>query len=129
MKELELVELKNFDIKVHPYLSYVEIQTVVQTTLQLESWAERQTNIDMLVLAFGTDKSMEELQEIGHETLLRSGLIDAVKANIRNFNCIEEALKYEESTVKAINTIIKFLPKYKKELEKVLKNGHPNKKQ
>lgn len=130
MKELNVAKtkLEEFDVEVRKYLSYAEIQAIVQTTLKLESWAERQTNIDMLVLAYCTDISMEKLQEIGHEMLVESGLVEAVLRNIRNYYQIKKAISYEEGTVKVLNNIVKTLPKYQKELEKVIKHGKPDKK-
>ena len=121
------IYLEEYDVHVKPYLSYAEIQAIVNSTMQFESWAERQQNIDMLMLAYGTDISLEKLQEIGHETLYNSGLIGEVRMAMVNWADIYEALEYEESMVKAINNIAKNLPKEVEPLiKKVVRNGKIN---
>lgn len=121
------IYLEEYDVHVKPYLSYAEIQAIVNSTMQFESWAERQQNIDMLMLAYGTDISLEKLQEIGHETLYNSGLIGEVRMAMINWADIYEALEYEESMVKVINNIAKNLPKEVEPLiKKVVRNGKVN---
>ena len=121
------IYLEEYDVHVKPYLSYAEIQAIVNSTMQFESWAERQQNIDMLMLAYGTDISLEKLQEIGHETLYNSGLIGEVRMAMINWADIYEALEYEESMVKVINNIAKNLPKEVEPLiKKVVRNGKIN---
>ena len=121
------IYLEEYDVHVKPYLSYAEIQAIVNSTMQFESWAERQQNIDMLMLAYGTDIDLEKLQEVGHEVLYNSGLIGEVRMAVVNWADIYEALEYEESMVKAINNIAKNLPKEVEPLiKKVVKNGKIN---
>lgn len=120
--------IEEFDINVNDYLTYAEIQVIVNSIVKLDSWSERQTNIDMLVLNFATDIGAEKLQEIGHESLLKSGLIDKVNNNIVNYTQIYEGVRYTESIVKALNDIVKLFPQYQKQLEAVIKDGTKRKK-
>ncbi len=120
--------IEEFDINVNDYLTYAEIQVIVNSIVKLDSWSERQTNIDMLVLNFATDIGAEKLQEIGHESLLESGLIDEVNNNIVNYTQIYEGIRYTESIVKALNDIVKLFPQYQKQFEAVMKNASKHKK-
>lgn len=114
--------LEEFDVHVNKRLSYAEIQSIVNATEALmktetttkrgemrlcNSWAERQENIDMLVLLFATDIGKEKLQEISHLQLLHSGLIDAVKNNIENYWQLEVAFNYTNSWDKLLVTAMK----------------------
>lgn len=120
--------LEEFDINVNDYLTYAEIQVIVDSIIKFNTWSERQTNIDMLVLNFATDIGAEKLQEIGHESLLESGVIDAVNNHIVNYTQIYEGIRYTESIVKALNDIVKLFPQYQKQIEAVIKDGTKRKK-
>lgn len=120
--------IEEFDINVNDYLTYAEIQVIVNSIIKFNTWSERQTNIDMLVLNFATDIGAEKLQEIGHEALLESGLIDAVNNHIVNYTQIYEGIRYTESIVKALNDIVKLFPQYQKQIEAVMKDGSKRKK-
>lgn len=120
--------IEEFDINVNDYLTYAEIQVIVNSIIKFNTWSERQTNIDMLVLNFATDIGAENLQEIGHEALLESGLIDAVNNHIVNYTQIYEGIRYTESIVKALNDIVKLFPQYQKQIEAVMKDGSKRKK-
>lgn len=120
--------LEEFDINVNDYLTYAEIQVIVDSIIKFNTWSERQTNIDMLILNFVTDIGAEKLQEIGHEALLESGLIDAVNNHIVNYTQIYEGIRYTESIVKALNDIVKLFPQYQKQIEAVMKDGSKRKK-
>lgn len=111
-----------FNIDINQYLTYAQIQNIINTTLQLDSWAERQTNIDMLVLAYATNIGVETIQERGHEILLKSGLIDTVMKSILNIEQIYDGIKMTESVGRGLSYIVKELPKYKKQIDKALKN-------
>lgn len=120
--------IEEFDINVNDYLTYAEIQVIVNGIIKFDTWSERQTNIDMLVLNFATDIGAEKLQEIGHEALLESGLIDAVNNHIVNYTQIYEGIRYTESIVKALNDIVKLFPQYQKQIEAVMKDASKHKK-
>ncbi len=112
-KEIPTVYLDEYDVRVKKYLSYADIQNIVNSTLELaktkqtdnivaDSWASRNQNIDMVLLVCATDIPVEKLEETSHAVLLQSGLIDAVKNQIENYNLVEEAFKYTESWDKTL---------------------------
>ena len=73
---------------------------------------------------YATDMSIEDIERIGHDALLQSGLIDEVKNALYNYVDIMDALEYTESTKRALAQIIRKLPEYTKQLEDVMaKNG------
>ena len=109
------VYLEDYDIHVNTYLTYAQIQQIVNSTLSLgkmkaengrllNSWADRQQNIDMMVLLQATDIT-EADWNTPHSVFLQSGLIDAVKRHIFNYNQIEEAFKYQERWDKVVTEI------------------------
>ena len=127
IKAMDKVYLEEFDVHVNPYLTYAQIQAIVNGVKGLDSWAERKQNIDMCVLAFATDIPTEKLEELGHDALLQSGLIDAVYCKIENLLNVYEAIEYTESTKRALAQIIKALPKYQEQLDAVVKKyGKPS---
>lgn len=127
IKAMDKVYLEEFDVYVNPYLTYAQIQAIVNGVKGLDSWAEREQNIDMCVLAFATDIPTEKLEELGHDALLQSGLINAVCGEIKNLFSVYEAIEYTESTKRALAQIIKALPKYQEQLDAVVKKyGKPS---
>lgn len=112
------------DITVTPYLTYAQIQNIVNAVCHFDVWAERQQNIDILLLHYVTDLTDEEIEEYGHEALLQSGIIDEVKANIKNLNQVYEAIEYTQSTQRALAQIIKEMPKMLDPLKKVMERGN-----
>ena len=121
IKAMDKVYLEEYDVHVNPYLTYAQIQAIVNGVKSLDSWAEREQNIDMCVLAFATDIPTEKLEELGHDALLQSGLINAVCGEIKNLFSVYEAIEYTESTKRALAQIIKALPKYQEQLDAVVK--------
>lgn len=121
IKAMDKVYLEEYDVHVDPYLTYAQIQAIVNGVKGLDSWAEREQNIDMCVLAFATDIPTEKLEELGHDALLQSGLINAVMLEIKNLYDVYEAIGYTESTKRALAQIIKALPKYQEQLDAVVK--------
>lgn len=121
IKAMDKVYLEEYDVYVNPYLTYAQIQAIVNGVKGLDSWAEREQNIDMCVLAFATDIPTEKLEEVGHDVLLQSGLINAVCGEIKNLFSVYEAIEYTESTKRALAQIIKALPKYQEQLDAVVK--------
>ena len=129
IKAMDKVYLEEYDVHVNPYLTYAQIQAIVNGVKGLDSWAEREQNIDMCVLAFATDIPTEKLEELGHDALLQSGLINAVCGEIKNLFSVYEAIEYTESTKRALAQIIKALPKYQEQLDAVVKKyGNATKK-
>ena len=120
MKEIkgnQTVYLEDYDITVNKYLTYAQIQQIANAVVAAsvndsdDTWANRQTNIDMLMLYHATDIGKEKLEEIGHDNLLTSGLIDAVRYRIENLYDINGAIDYIENNQRAINKMLKSLPK------------------
>ena len=120
MKEIkgnQTVYLEDYDITVNKYLTYAQIQQIANAVVAAsvndsdDTWANRQTNIDMLMLYHVTDIGKEKLEEIGHDTLLTSGLIEAVRYRIENLYNVDDAIDYIENNQRAINKMLKSLPK------------------
>ena len=120
MKEIkgtQTVYLEDYDITVNKYLTYAQIQQIANAVVAVsandsdDTWANRQTNIDMLMLYHATDIGKEKLEEIGHDDLLTSGLIHAVREQIKNYYEIFEAINYIEDNQRAIGKLLKSLPK------------------
>ena len=120
MKEIkgnQTAYLEDYDITVNKYLTYAQIQQIANAVVAAsandadDTWANRETNIDMLVLYHATDISKEKLEEIGHNDLLTSGLIDAVRYRIENIYSVNDAIDYIENNQRAINKLLKSLPK------------------
>lgn len=121
IKAMDKVYLEEYDVHVNPYLTYAQIQAIINGVKGLDGWAEREQNIDMCVLALATDIPTEKLEELGHDALLQSGLITEVKGEIQNLYRVREAIEYTESTKRALAQIIKTLPKYQEQLDAVVK--------
>ena len=120
MKEIkgnQTVYLEDYDITVNKYLTYAQIQQIANAVVAAsvndsdDTWANRETNIDMLMLYHATDIGKEKLEEIGHDVLLTSGLIEAVRYSIENIYNVDEAIDYIENNQRAINKMLKSLPK------------------
>ena len=120
MKEIkgnQTVYLEDYDITVNKYLTYAQIQQIANAVVEAsandseDTWANRETNIDMLMLYHATDIGKEKLEGIGHDALLTSGLIEAVRCCIENLYNVDEAIDYIENNQRAINKLLKSLPK------------------
>ena len=120
MKEIkgnQTVYLEDYDVTVNKYLTYAQIQQIANAVVAAsandadDTWANRETNIDMLVLYHATDIGKEKLEEIGHDVLLTSGLIEAVRYSIENLYEINDAIDYIENNQRAIGKLLKSLPK------------------
>lgn len=129
IKEKEKIYLDEFDIHVNPYLTYDQIEQIVKVLKSEDEWMVYQQNIDMLILFHVTDLGKERIEELGHEILLTSGLIDAVKKEIINIDQLYQAIEYTQSTQRALLQIIKRLPDTIQPLiEKMSKYGKTSKK-
>lgn len=124
MKEIRAIEpiyIEKYGVHVNPYLTYAQIQQIIDSTKELDTWTERKQNIDMLLLYHATDISKETLEELGHDVLLQSGLLDFVKGFVGNYGLIEEGLEYTESIQRSLAQIVKELPQYMNPLQEVMK--------
>lgn len=115
-ENIPTVYLEEYDIRVNKYLTYAQIQQIVNSTLALgrsksadgkllNSWADREQNIDMMILLQATDIPESEWQK-PHSAFLQSGLIDAVKNNIVNYYQIWDAFSYTERWDKVASDLI-----------------------
>lgn len=120
MKEIkgnQTVYLEDYDITVNKYLTYAQIQQIANAVVAAsvndadDTWANRETNIDMLMLYHATDIGKERLEEIGHDALLTSGLIESVRCCIENLYDVDDAINYIEDNQRAIGKLLKSLPK------------------
>lgn len=127
IKNIEKIYLEEFDVYVNPYLTYSQIQQIINAVIKFDKWSERQQNIDMLVLYHATDINKDKLDELDYDLILCSGLIDAVRGAIVNLNKINEGIAYTESTQRALAQIIKEMPKILSPLEAVMKRGKQSK--
>lgn len=129
IKAFESVELADYGIRVNRYLTYSQIQSIVDGLKKLDSWAERQQSIDMCILYFATDLKKEEIENYDHDYWLKTGIIEAVNDKIVNIYQLNEAIDYEESLKKAIVQISRELPRFSNKVDEVMKNASiPSKK-
>ena len=110
--EKETTYLEKYGVTVNRYLTYAQIQQIAEATMKFHTWAERQQNIDMLVLVHATDMGAEEIEKHTHDELLQCGLIDKVTNNIENMWDIGYALEYHESTQHALAQILGEINKF-----------------
>lgn len=127
IKELDSEYLEEYDIHVNRYLTYSQIQAIANSVKNLDSWAERNQNIDMLVLAFATDISREELENHAHDYWLNTGIIGEVYSIVNNWYMIDEAIKYDENPMRVIIKLAKEIPDFNKKVDEVLKNASSKK--
>lgn len=122
MKELKeaIINLENYDINVKQYLTYAQIQKIIETTMKYQTWAERESNIDFMVLCYTTDLTPEKIDEIGFDNLVTSGLVEDVIRHVSNYYDIMQGLNYHESVGKALTELSKNLPQIKNTLQKEL---------
>ena len=125
----EPVEIEEYGIKVNQYLTYSQIQSIVDGLKKLDSWAERQQSIDMCILYFATDLKKEEIEAHDHASWLKTGIIEEVHDRIENIFQLYDAIKYEESLKKSITQIARELPRFSNKVDEVMKNASiPSKK-
>lgn len=124
MKEIavkEPVYLDNYDIDVQPYLTSGQIQSIATAVSQFDDWKDREQAVDMMLLYYVTNMGKEKIEEVGHDKLLCSGLIDEVKINVLNFWQIYKAIDYTESFNRMLIQISKKMPDLMAKLEKNVK--------
>ena len=128
LHKLDTIYLEDYDVHVNWYLTYAQIQQIVNSLSKLDTWAEKKQNIDMLVLYHATDISKEELESHDFDYFYESGLIDRVNHSIVNLYLIDEAIKYNESFVRILEVFNKKSPEIMKILEKAVEKYGNNKK-
>lgn len=126
---IDKIYLENYDVYVNSRLTIEQIQRIVNATKKFDTWEEREQNKNMLVLYFVTNVGQEELSKYDYDTLHQSGFVDAVINNVLNYNDIEKALNWTESTQRALGQILKQLtPEINQLKNKVKKNAKADKK-
>ena len=118
--EIKKVKLEEYDIEIDSYLTYAQVQQIVNSALHCENWAERQQTIDMLMLYHATNISLEELEKVGHDTLLKSGIIKAVQDNIKNYYQILQGIDFYNSWIKVLSDIVKQMPSTMEKIQKLV---------
>lgn len=123
MKELNVCEFysEKYDITIKNFLTYAQIQKIINTTLQYKTWSERKTNIDMMILCYVTNIGVDKIQEIGIDKFVESGLMGEVYNVVDNIYEIYSGLEYHESVAKALFELSEKLPEIKNTLQKELK--------
>lgn len=124
MKELNksVYYSKKYEINIKSYLTYAQIQKIIETTIKYKTWAERQTNIDTMLLCYTTDIGIDKIQEIGIEEFVGSGLMDEVYDAVNNLYCVYDGIQYHESVSKALFELSEKLPEIKNTLQEELNN-------
>lgn len=110
--EKETTYLEKYGVTVNRYLTYAQIQQIVEATMKFHTWAERQQNIDMLILVHATDMTVEEIEKYTHDELLQCSLIDEVMLHIDNVYKIYDAFEYHESTRRVLTQILSEINKF-----------------
>ena len=129
LKEMEATRAKvNEEIRINPYLTYAEIQAICSEVNKFDNWADREQTLDILLLHYATNLTDKEIGELDHIKMLKSGLIDEVKNTVKNFNRIQEAIDYTQSTQRALAQIVKQLPEIMAPLKKAVKNANKSSK-
>ena len=118
MKELEIKTtdalMDEFGLAgVKRYLTYSQIQNIINTVMQYQTWAERQTIIDEMVICYTTDLTQEEVEEKTMDYFVQCGLVDYLHYTVENYFDIFEGLKYHESVGKALMELSKNIPQIK----------------
>ena len=127
IKEFTDEYVEDYGIHIKSYLTYSEIQAIANAAIKFDTWAERNENIDILLIHFATDMDDKDIEELGHDKLLKSGLINIVKATVMNYNEIDEAITFTESPMRLLTKIAKEMPEFSKRVDEVMKNA-PSKK-
>lgn len=119
IKEVTPVVLKEYDVSVKPYLTYSQIQNIVNTVNQFTEWSERETIIDSMVVCYAVGISLEEFEKYGHDELLCCGFIDVVKNHVKNLKLVYKAVAFNESLGRTINKALEMVPALSEKLEEV----------
>lgn len=118
MKELKKVEpiyIEEYDIHVNRYLTKAQIQNIANEVIKVETWAERESIIDYMLLNYATDISKKEIDAIDTDVLEHSGLMEEIRCRIINIYDMYEAIKFEESFTKQLGKLMTLLPTVAKE--------------
>lgn len=123
IKEFTDEYVEDYGVHIKSYLTYSEIQAIANAATKFDTWAERNENIDILLIHFATDMDDKDIEELGHDKLLKSGLIDIVKATVINFYEIDAAIAFAESPMRLFTKLAKEIPEFSKRVDEVMKNA------
>lgn len=104
--EKKTVYLNEYGVTVNKFLLPAQIQQIANAVIKFNTWSERENNIIMLVMFHATDVDEKELEEIGVNKLIESGLFEKVKYAIDNFYEIDEAIIYTESFARNMKLVL-----------------------
>lgn len=104
--EKKTAYLNEYDVTVNKFLLPAQVQQIANAVVKFDTWAERENNIIMLVMFHATDVDEKELEEIGVNKLIESGLFEKVKYAIDNFYEIDEAIEYTESFARNMKLVL-----------------------
>lgn len=114
--EERTMRLDDFNIDVKCYLGYDEIQHIVNTTMPIENWNNRQENIDLLVLHYAAGIPVEELNNTDPDVYLKSGLVYAVRNCVVNYDDIAKGIEYHTSISKLLYELTSKWPEIQKSI-------------
>lgn len=120
MKQLEKAKeiyLEEYEVFVRPYLTLEQVESIVNGICALENndFSERKMCEDGLILYHATDIEKEEIESIPYEVLIESGLISAVRSEIKNIGLIQEGITYAESFTRSLSILApKIIPMMEK---------------
>lgn len=123
IKEFTDEYVEDYGVHIKSYLTYSEIQAIANAATKFDTWAERNENIDVLLIHFATDMDDKDIEELGHDKLLKSGLIDIVKETVINFYEIDAAIAFAESPMRLLTKLAKEMPEFSKRVDEVMKNA------
>lgn len=121
IKAKNKIIVDEYGIEVNPYLTYAQIQQIINSVCAFENWSDRQQNMDMLILYHTTDIGKDNIEKMGHDLLKNSGLIDEVYKRIVNISQVYEGIKYTESIERSLSSIVKKFPKMFDKINEVQK--------
>lgn len=131
MKELikkDTVYLPEFDVNVNTILTTAQIQQIANAVHTTDNWAEREINKIMNTLFHATDIGEDTLQSYDFDVIEQSGLAQAVIKEVTNYNKIDEAVGYVESTNRAVNQIVATLKPMIDQIGEATKRGRKSSK-
>lgn len=131
MKELikkDTVYLPEFDVNVNTILTTAQIQQIAHSVIKSDDWAQREANKIMLTLFHATDIGEDTLQSYDFDVIEQSGLAQAVIKEVTNYNKIDEAVGYVESTNRAVNQIVATLKPMIDQIGEATKRGRKSSK-
>lgn len=127
--KVKTVHIDKFDIDVKCYLGYDEIQSIIETTLPIDTYNNREKNINGLILHYAAGIPLDVINDTDPDVFLQSGLVDAVSNVVENIDDIYHGISYHTSVQKLLYQITRQMPEINKMIEnspqikEMMKNG------